>query len=390
MRERVKGLMTSIPVECYVNKYSLADQLLIHDAYQSVKTSSTIQKIIDDPSPMAKPRVTRNVAHYKCDAKGLMVTQEWYDQPSNPTAYYRGYYAINPDTSNLVFPDVSSYHNEALQFFKAGCVDQEFDLAADLFEWKQVRSLIPDLASNIRSVFSGLRHKNFKSLVKGSANTNLAYSFGIKPLISDVTSLISCVKGMEDKISFLRKNSGSVVPVRFRKDISQATRPATRIDTDNPNALAYLRTVDYRALYTAFALITYDVSKLSDIELKLRYFTRSLGLDKPLSTLWELTPWSFVVDWVVDIGKWIDELTPSISIPYKVQDLGYSIKVSRTDEYVVTRKIPKTNPSVSILWSRSAYFRQRGIPASFSSMDLGDVSLRKLVLSASLAAQRWR
>ncbi len=35
-------------------------------------------------------------------------------------------------------------------------------------------------------------------------------------------------------------------------------------------------------------------------------FQRSLGLYDPLSILWEILPWSFVIDWFIPIGTWLD------------------------------------------------------------------------------------
>lgn len=37
----------------------------------------------------------------------------------------------------------------------------------------------------------------------------------------------------------------------------------------------------------------------------------SLGLTRPLSTIWELTPYSFVFDWFLNIGGWLDAIQPS-------------------------------------------------------------------------------
>lgn len=36
-----------------------------------------------------------------------------------------------------------------------------------------------------------------------------------------------------------------------------------------------------------------------------------LGLTRPLSTAWELIPWSFVADWIVDVGSWLDAMQPA-------------------------------------------------------------------------------
>lgn len=37
----------------------------------------------------------------------------------------------------------------------------------------------------------------------------------------------------------------------------------------------------------------------------------ALGLDDPISTAWEITPWSFVIDWALPIGDWLASVNAS-------------------------------------------------------------------------------
>lgn len=53
---------------------------------------------------------------------------------------------------------------------------------------------------------------------------------------------------------------------------------------------------------------------------------RDFGVSELPLALWELVPYSFVVDWFVNIGNWIEALTPKLGI--KILAEGYTIKTS--------------------------------------------------------------
>lgn len=69
---------------------------------------------------------------------------------------------------------------------------------------------------------------------------------------------------------------------------------------------------------------------------------RSLGLYDPLSILWEILPWSFVIDWFLPIGTWLDagniipQLTGRFLTTYSY-DYTYSGVQSKTSGPVSTR-----------------------------------------------------
>lgn len=351
----------------------------------------------DDSKRSGRIRTTRYCDHITVKQQNVPVTESYFISPG--TYYRKAKHNFNAGYVDhyLPLPSVSSYHAEALQFFKAGCQDQQLDLGANLFELGQVKTLFPSIYSSLKglgSVSRTVTPLSIKTIAKGakeSANLHLAYAFGIMPLISDVRSLVNSVKGLQDRVTWFRKNSGRPVRVSFSKDLSTTSLPANSVVLDNVNERVSVEVKSYRCTYHAFATLTYDVSSLSDIELELRLMTRALGLDKPLNTAWELLPWSFVVDWVFAIGQWLDRITPAITLPVQFQDLGYSIKVERDDLYCLARKNPREGSGRTEAGvQRTRYYRCAGLPISFSSLSETDVGLRQLALSLSLLAQRVR
>lgn len=45
-------------------------------------------------------------------------------------------------------------------------------------------------------------------------------------------------------------------------------------------------------------------------------YANSLGLTNPFTVLWELTPFSFVIDWLVPIGTWLDSFTADVGVDF--------------------------------------------------------------------------
>lgn len=127
----------------------------------------------------------------------------------------------------------------------------------------------------------GLPRRKFRGTDVPSLWLELQY--GWKPLIGDVYA------GMQYIAS---KTSGPRVfafdarkTVHLSKDVSNSPPTYSIISDGSVTRL-------YRVVYTEV---------LSE--------ARSLGLLNPASVLWEKTPWSFVVDWFVPVGTYLDTLS---------------------------------------------------------------------------------
>jgi len=160
----------------------------------------------------------------------------------------------------------------------------------------------------------------------------LNYQFGIKPLISDITSLAKAVLESTKYIEALTRNSGKPVYGRFtfptdisNEDIREnltpgyalnGRLPAINFDSprwselfvrgshDRPQPLRSTRTITRRAWFKGsyvFHLADEDnlLSKAKAFE---QLANKLLGSRITMETIWELTPWSWLIDWYADIG----------------------------------------------------------------------------------------
>jgi len=157
----------------------------------------------------------------------------------------------------------------------------------------------------------------------GSAlsNTSLEVLFGWRPLISDVSQ--ACEVLSKDFGTFPASGSGQAV------DSSSRTWTVAPYDYWEESWL-------YRVRTKVGAKVRINNPNL--------YLANQLGLVNPFTTAWEVAPWSFVVDYVLNVGQFLDGLTPYLGL--SLQDL-YSRSSSVGYRFTSTRSTWGTGGSES-------------------------------------------
>lgn len=219
----------------------------------------------------------------------------------------------NPSKCNtngyLTGPSVSGLLNESSYKAKAKLFDQlkggGANLANMLGERKQVASTVTSLLKTVAYTALDLRRGNIASAIrrmhgdpqtarrlrkKDIANQWLSLQYGWKPLLSDVYDLI---QGLHH-----RESTGYVV---FRASSSAMVTGKTQ-DSIHQNTL----TGEHTGLRVERALTKYMVRVRPDMVFA---EPAALGFTNPLTVLWEVTPWSFVVDWALPIGRYLEQLS---------------------------------------------------------------------------------
>lgn len=150
--------------------------------------------------------------------------------------------------------------------------------------------------------------KTAASATKASASAWLEYRYGWKPILMDADELIQQASGFRkilDGIRLVARGGGSV----NRSDAKEVILP--KGSWPSINGLS--------ARGSAFASIDTKVSvgimyrrksRTSSVE-ALRVF--GMRPRDVLPTLWEVIPYSFVVDWFVNVGSWLEAISPDLS-----------------------------------------------------------------------------
>jgi hypothetical protein len=252
---------------------ALSEQLIVHESYHGN---------FKDPTRFRWTKVIR--APYL----GTAVASRPYGVQIG--SGYPGYDMDQPTVTGGLFTEL---YNEAVsKFYEA--VRGDTDLSVDAFQARQAVKMFRDV-SKLESLVSRVRvpYAGVLKPLKLLASKHLEWKYGWKPLINSIYgTLDECAKhyagdfSQVKRVRAVRRNSFS-----FAQAIGSG-----------PAADKRTHTTSYRCeLKVHYRLAEDDLDQLAGYT--------SLN---PVSIAWELVPWSFVVDWFINVGGFLRNLESAI------------------------------------------------------------------------------
>jgi len=255
----------------------------------------------------------------------------------------------------------------------------DLSLANDLLELNQIK----DIAKP---------YGNAKSRLGKAANEKLWYSFGVKPVVDDIIDVYHLIRSLSGKISEIRRRGRRLQTRHYSRPIDSALLPGDSTSTiENAGDFREVNiTFSHRWVieptYHATLKFRYDVSSLTDLELRIQAWSQAFGIDKPLSVAWNAIPFSFVVDWFVDVGEWIDSLQAEPVLPIVIEDFSHSAKYSfRSSANLEFWKGVLLSPIGS--GEHSYYERRRDLPSTVAPLNVRFPTIEQITLGAALLVQ---
>jgi len=142
--------------------------------------------------------------------------------------------------------------------------------------------------------------KTASSLAKANSATWLEYRYGWVPLIGDCNTII------KDAHKIRERTKKRVLVARAGSSSSNVSSDTWRPGPDD--GLSTSGSYSHSITRRASAGVRYEVI-LPDVSSSAARFAGTSASDLP-STLWEIIPYSFVVDWFVNVGDWIRAVVP--------------------------------------------------------------------------------
>lgn len=141
--------------------------------------------------------------------------------------------------------------------------------------------------------------------IDGLSNIWLGYRYGIRPIMGDIKNLLSAVAADLDK--------GMRYTSRGKNVILNQKSTQTGTFMRCPHSVDYPRGV--LANTTTQSSRTFRAGVLVEIDRNIDALTAIWGLDSPVEAAWELIPFSFILDWFLNIGDVISAafLNPGLS-----------------------------------------------------------------------------
>lgn len=206
--------------------------------------------------------------------------------------------------------------------------DQAGHVGNMLAERAQTYSTLIDAVGRLRGFLHGPKAALKKYFLGGAKGTSrrvaddfLAYSFGVEPFVGDIYQIANKLSQQSlaiGKNDFVRVRSGGSAKSSEEIVISDYAFYVDEVKIQTEVRIRYM--ASYRVNNAALASLS------------------SYGLLNPFEILWEVTPWSFVVDWFFPIGRWLGDLTADAGLTYE----GGTKSVRTIQTYTFKRKYKDT------------------------------------------------
>ena len=267
--------------------------------------------------------------YYNTNPYGRVTTRKGPLVPLNNSGDATRMYGYYPSEVRLPTTELMSYGNKAMNATRP--TKSSANLAVFLGE------LIRDVPQIIGASLLESRAEKVRSA--GSEYLNV--QFGWAPLISDITKICIAVKEFNSIVKQYKRDSGRMVRRRFgfptetssttSDDIRRGSGSLWVYNGDNPlwitsnSGEVRLESTMSRDIWFTGAFMYYlpvDDTMMGKLERYESLANKVLGTDINPSTLWQLSPWSWLVDWAVDIGGLLS-LSTSFATDGLVLKYGY-------------------------------------------------------------------
>lgn len=197
---------------------------------------------------------------------------------------------------HLSFAEDPAYY-QAVNGFYDKCSNLTLNMAQAFAERQQTIDLISGTAKRLAGAYRSLRRGRnpFTGVScngKDASKLWLEYTYGWTPLVSDVYSAIDLIKGDVPPLTVKASRTGSFTKVKpdFTSSTYMQGQSATVYHTDNICRGSSRTTVKAKFSIKDPGVLT----------------ANAIGLTNPSLLAWELLPYSFVVDWFLPIGSWLE------------------------------------------------------------------------------------
>jgi len=190
------------------------------------------------------------------------------------------------------------------------------------------------IGRSARMVMRNVKDRRVQKASKQFANDFLAIQYGLKPLLGDIYNL------------GVRLAEYTKKPWRTRVSVSRSYRWAVR------NALPNEQWHNVKPLRIETGVYSRKYVYIFAYSPSLVHELSSLGITNPAAIAWELLPWSFVFDWLVNVGQWIDSLDATLGLQF---EKGCVTEFRRVSVRYKTNATASHGPYVSTVNGRASY-----------------------------------
>jgi hypothetical protein len=153
------------------------------------------------------------------------------------------------------------------------------------------------------------------------AGVDLYNQFVLQPFLGDCEALMNAGRHLAQEMS--RIQSYSTV---FRK--RETDYSSTVVNNFAGSRNWHTSSYSFQRTVTVNVEVAYDFSNIKQPSREIALLD-VLGFDQPISTVWELIPWSFLIDYFIKVGDFLQQFEGQlVDIPFFVVKSGWSCKTT--------------------------------------------------------------
>lgn len=212
-----------------------------------------------------------------------------------------------------------------------------FDLVLSIAELRDIHRF-----ADLSEIPRKLRDRTFNA--KDLAGAELAREFGLKPLLRDILTLMELPDKISKRLNYLITRNGKETTYRQRKilNLPVGQTPPWSVGGTTPTGWALItneskstREAEVRSAVKA----RFEFPKVLLPQYRRRLYARHIGLTPSIATLYNITPWSWLIDWFTGLGDYLQVMENIISDEALINDgwMTYQSKVVHRNRSVVSK-----------------------------------------------------
>lgn len=210
---------------------------------------------------------------------------------------------------------------------------------------------LKDLAKNIPNGYLSVLH-SFKTNWKDIPNEYLSYHFGWRQTYRDIQDLLVAPDKITKQINFLIRRNGKESTYRLRRLVDvpiSSPVPGFEYDTTGRDVEASTFTsVTRKAELRLVMNGTFEFPDVMSPRFRERIFLQKLGVVPTPTDLYNLVPWTWLIDWFTGFGNYV-ELIDVVNSDYKL--INWALITAQLNSTLATDFTSKSISTTTIQYS---------------------------------------
>lgn len=291
-------------------------------------------------------------------------------------------------------------------------VKAELSLINSVLELKDFKSLAKTIVAKVKNpasvstsfakmmaAFRSRRNYSAKSLSGVASSNYLQWSFAFAPLLSDIAALHRAAILTEKRLNRFITQEGRVKTRHYRVELDELTSSDVSSPRNSYQAsfwpalyLAYFghqRTVTAeRSVFHVEIEYNFNFTQYQREHARVLAYLDALGVNFNPAIIWNALKWSFVIDWVIGVSRWLEQFETSLLEPQiNIRRSLWSVTRRRRTTIAKSLYLQLTGPPSQTVPMptvyETAYRRSVELP-SISSIVSSGLTLKEVSLGAAL------